>query len=116
MDVIAAYRDVGSYRGAAEICGTTHKTVRRIIEAHETGRRPGRAGSGVRNFEQVEGLGGGAGGEDGGADFGEAVVAAGASGRVCRLGPELPPAGGPDEGGVASWPAPLAAGPGVGTR
>jgi hypothetical protein len=24
MDVIAAYRDVGSYRGAAEICGTTH--------------------------------------------------------------------------------------------
>jgi len=28
MDVIAAYRDVGSYRGAAEICGTTHKTVR----------------------------------------------------------------------------------------
>ena len=39
MDVIAAYRDVGSYRGAAEICGTTHKTVRRIIEAHETGQR-----------------------------------------------------------------------------
>lgn len=35
MDVIAAYRDVGSYRGAAAICGTTHKTVRRIIEAHE---------------------------------------------------------------------------------
>jgi hypothetical protein len=26
MDVIAAYRDVGSFRGAAAICGTTHKT------------------------------------------------------------------------------------------
>src|SRR3954447_18359568 len=42
MDVIAAYRDVGTYRGAAAICGTTHKTVRRIIEAHEAasaGRR-----------------------------------------------------------------------------
>jgi hypothetical protein len=38
MDVIAAYRDVGSYRGAAEICGTTHKTVRRIVEAHEAGQ------------------------------------------------------------------------------
>ena len=25
MDVIAAYRDVGTYRGAAAICGTTHK-------------------------------------------------------------------------------------------
>src|SRR4051794_37442489 len=36
MDVIAAYRDVGSYRGAAAICGTTHKTVKRIIEAHES--------------------------------------------------------------------------------
>jgi hypothetical protein len=32
MDVIAAYRDVGSYRAAAAICGTTHKTVKRIIE------------------------------------------------------------------------------------
>jgi hypothetical protein len=37
MDVIAAYRDVGSYRGAAVICGTTHKTVKRIVEAHEAG-------------------------------------------------------------------------------
>jgi len=35
MDVIAAYREVGTYRGAAAICGTTHKTVRRIIDAHE---------------------------------------------------------------------------------
>src|SRR3954454_19439844 len=42
MDVIAAYRDAGTYRRAAAICGTTHKTVRRIIEAHEAasaGRR-----------------------------------------------------------------------------
>jgi transposase len=37
MDVLAAYREVGSYRGAAAICGTTHKTVRRIVEAHEAG-------------------------------------------------------------------------------
>jgi hypothetical protein len=35
MYAIAAHRDVGGYRGAAQICGTTHKTVRRIIEAHE---------------------------------------------------------------------------------
>lgn len=35
MDVLAAYREVGSYRGAAAICGTTHKTVRRIVAAHE---------------------------------------------------------------------------------
>ena len=31
MDVIAAYQEVGTYRGAAEICGVNHKTVRRII-------------------------------------------------------------------------------------
>ena len=38
MDVLAAYRDVGSYRGAATICGTTHKTVKRIVERHESGQ------------------------------------------------------------------------------
>ena len=32
MDIVAAYQLVGSYRGAAEICGTTHKTVKRVIE------------------------------------------------------------------------------------
>ena len=37
MDVISAYREVGSYRGAAAMCGTTPKTVRRIIARHESG-------------------------------------------------------------------------------
>jgi hypothetical protein len=35
MDVIAAFESVGTYRGAAEVCGTTHKTVKRIVEAHQ---------------------------------------------------------------------------------
>jgi transposase len=55
MDVIAAYRDVGTYRGAAAICGTTHKTVRRIIEAHEavgTGRVPAKPVR-PRNYDEV---------------------------------------------------------------
>jgi transposase len=59
MDILAAYREVGSYRGAAAICGTTHKTVRRVVEAHETscaGRpRPPRADRG-HNYEGVRGL------------------------------------------------------------
>ena len=43
MDIIAAYRQVGSYRGAAEMCATTPKTVRRVIERHEAGgQRPRR--------------------------------------------------------------------------
>jgi len=33
MDMNAAYRDVGSYRGAAELCGTTPKTVKRAVVA-----------------------------------------------------------------------------------
>ena len=35
MDIKAAYREVGSYRGAADICGTTHKTVKRAVLAGE---------------------------------------------------------------------------------
>jgi hypothetical protein len=34
MDVIAAYKSVDRYRGAAELCGTTHKTVKRIVKAY----------------------------------------------------------------------------------
>jgi transposase len=56
MDVISGYREVGSYRGAAAICGTTHKTVKRIVEAHNVG------GIGVvkaprgRNYDEVADL------------------------------------------------------------
>lgn len=35
MDTNAAYREVGSYRGAAQLCGTTAKTVRRAVAAAE---------------------------------------------------------------------------------
>ena len=46
MDIIAAYREVGTYRGAAVIAGTTHKTVKRVIARHEAGG--GVAGAGCR--------------------------------------------------------------------
>ena len=56
MDVLAAYREVGSYRGAAAICGTTHKTVRRIVEQHEVSsagqQSPGRKDRG-HNYDEV---------------------------------------------------------------
>ncbi len=35
MDTISAYQQVGSYRAAAELCGTTHKTVKRVVEKFE---------------------------------------------------------------------------------
>jgi transposase len=37
MDIISAYREVGSYRGAAQMCGTTPKTVQRVIARHDAG-------------------------------------------------------------------------------
>jgi transposase len=37
MDVIAAYRELGSFRAAAAVTGTTHKTVKRIVEVAESG-------------------------------------------------------------------------------
>lgn len=37
MDMLSAYREVGTYRGAAVMCGTTAKTVRREVERHNAG-------------------------------------------------------------------------------
>ncbi len=37
MDIISAYREIGSYRGAAEMCGTTHKAVRLTVEQAQPG-------------------------------------------------------------------------------
>lgn len=59
MDVVSAYRDVGTYRGAAEICGVDPKTVKRIVLAHEAGEldesRAGRK-SVARNTDVVRDL------------------------------------------------------------
>ncbi len=53
MDILAAYRQVGSYRGAAAICGTTHKTVKRVVERHEgSGAAPPRKER-ARNYDPV---------------------------------------------------------------
>jgi transposase len=56
MDILAAYREAGSYRGAAAICGTTHKTVRRVVERHNAGgAAPARRDRG-RNYDDVRAL------------------------------------------------------------
>src|SRR5215813_2403101 len=59
MDILAAYREAGSYRGAAALCGTTHKTVHRVVAAHEAScsgqSRPVRKDRG-RNYDSVRDL------------------------------------------------------------
>lgn len=36
-EIISAYREVGTYHGAAQVAGTTHKTVKWVIARHEAG-------------------------------------------------------------------------------
>ena len=82
MDVIAAYREVGTYRGAAELCGTTHKTVKRIVEAHEAGEPvPQRKGRG-HNYDEVAELVAERVAKTQGQDLGEAAAAGGPGGRL----------------------------------
>ncbi|MWA06037.1 IS21 family transposase [Actinomadura sp. LD22] len=56
MDIIAAYREVGTYRGAAAMCGTTHKTVRRIIERQQAGGKAPVRAPRKHNYDAVAGL------------------------------------------------------------
>jgi hypothetical protein len=53
LDIVTAYREVGTYRGAAEMCGVTHKTVKRVIDRAEAAeQRTARR----RNYESVRSL------------------------------------------------------------
>ena len=109
MDIISAYREVGTYRGAAVISGTTHKTVRRVIARHE-------AGGGVparlprpRNYDGVAVLVAGAGeGQDSGRISAKRLLPAARAAGYTGSDAELPAAGRGAEAGVApgssSWP------------
>jgi len=51
MDMIAAYREVGSYRGAADICATTPKTVKRaVLKAQRAESQPAPP---AHNYDEV---------------------------------------------------------------
>jgi hypothetical protein len=53
MDITSAYQQVGSYRGAAELCGTTHKTVKRVVEKFEAGGSPPPRVERAHNYDAV---------------------------------------------------------------
>jgi transposase len=56
MDIISAYQQLGSYRAAAEVCGTTHKTVKRVVgkfEADQAGAAPPHRARRDRNYDPV---------------------------------------------------------------
>lgn len=53
MDIISAYREVGTFRGAAAISGTTPKTVKRVIDRHAAGGGAPVRAPRARNFDEV---------------------------------------------------------------
>ena len=53
MDIISAYREVGTYRGAAALSGTTPKTVKRVIARHEAGGGAPERSARERNYDVV---------------------------------------------------------------
>ncbi|MFC8312640.1 helix-turn-helix domain-containing protein, partial [Gordonia sp. NPDC057258] len=53
MDIISAYRELGSYRAAAEVCGTTHKTVKRVVDRFEADDQPPDRKERARNYDAV---------------------------------------------------------------
>ena len=57
MDIIAAYLEVGSYRGAAAICGTTHRTVKRaVLKREERDTTSEKSAERKRNTDVVAGV------------------------------------------------------------
>jgi Helix-turn-helix domain len=56
MDIISAYQQLGSYRAAAEVRGTTPKTVQRVVvkfEADQAGESPPPRVERVHNYDGV---------------------------------------------------------------
>lgn len=110
MDIINAYEETGSLRAAAALCGTTHKTVKRVLERREAGQRPGRRRTPAQGlpdsftdliFREGEG--------DGWADHREAAAAATARGRLYGFGAHVAAGGRGAEGRVEADAAGLPA-------
>ncbi len=55
MDIVSVCREAGTYRGAAEICGTTHMTVKRVVLADDETNNDA-ADSAASNYDMVRGI------------------------------------------------------------
>jgi transposase len=53
MDIISAYQQLGSYRAAAELCSTTPKTVKRVVDKFEAGDTPPTRIERTHNYDPV---------------------------------------------------------------
>ncbi len=56
MDIISAYYELGSHRAAADRCGSTHRTVKKIVdkfEADQAGAPPVPRAERAHNYDSV---------------------------------------------------------------
>src|SRR5215470_7922084 len=56
MDIISAYQQLGSYRAAADVCGTTHRTIKKVLdkfEADQAGVSRAPRAERARNYDVV---------------------------------------------------------------
>jgi len=87
--IATAYREVGNYRGAAAMCGVTHKTVSRVVNrAKAAEKRTARR----RNYESVRALVATKIEQTSG-KISEAAAARRQGRGLCGLGPQLPASG-----------------------
>ena len=96
MDVVDAYARVGSYRGAAAICGVDPKTVKRKVLAHQRGEldeERARREPVAKNTDRVRDVVLDRVREAKGAGDGEAVAAGRSRCWLWRFGSELPASG-----------------------
>lgn len=58
MDIVNTYLELGSYRGAADLCGVDHKTVKRVVQRWRVGTiaEPRKTPARARNTDCVESL------------------------------------------------------------
>ncbi len=59
MDIISTYQQLGSYRAAADACGTTHRTVKKVMdrfEADQAGVPPQPRAERTHNYDAVADL------------------------------------------------------------
>lgn len=101
MSIISAYQQVGTYRGAAVICGTTHKTVKRVIEGQDAGDPPPVREPRPANFEGVRDLVAQSVKSTSGRISAKAAAAQGPRPGVHRVGPKFPSPRRAGEEGVA---------------
>ena len=112
MDIISAYREAGTFRGAAVISGTTHKTVKRVIARHEAGAVAARVPR-TRNYNAVAELVAARVKASSGRISAKRLLPAAQAAGLCRVGAELPAAGRGVQAGVADRASPWQAAGGL---